>query len=698
MVSESLVWLTLFAPLASFLIIAFIIWPMTRMRTYGGFLSSHSQGSDEGDLSEDSSHSVSHESPRDFLGASAGILTIIAVGAAFVISLFALSGTISGHGHIEYPVHQWLVVGTFELNVGILMDPLTAVMLVVVSGVSLMVQIYSVGYMSEEDNPAYARYYAYMSLFTASMIGLVLASNIIQIFVFWELVGLCSYLLIGFWYGRTSAANAAKKAFIVTRVGDFGFLLAILYLFMNQDAMAAQGLNGLDVTDLYKAVEIGLVSGGVATWLAAGIFAGAIGKSGQFPLHTWLPDAMEGPTPVSALIHAATMVAAGVFLVARFFPVFQASSEMMTVVAIIGGFTAIFAASMGLVANDIKRVLAYSTVSQLGYMMMALGVGAYAFAIFHLFTHAFFKALLFLGSGSVNHASGTFNMKYMGGLRRYMPWTYITFLAGSVALAGIFPTSGFWSKDEILASAFHVGSAVGYIVYLLGLAAVFMTAFYMFRALFMTFDGDFRGGADSEVQDSGPEDEELHLGHVSLRESPVAMVVPMAILAVFAVLVGFIANPLVDLGFVPVHWFAHFMAEGWVAVKIPSFDILLAVVSSVAAVAGIFVAYMMYYRQQWSPEDMGRRFRSAYTTLSRKYYFDELYEDILVRRVFYNGAARILDWGDKNIVDWVADRIGWLGANVGTPLRQLQTGQLQQYGAAISVGILIMLGLYLWFL
>ena len=261
-----------------------------------------------------------------------------------------------------------------------------------------------------------------MSLFTASMVGLVLASNVIQVFVFWELVGLCSYLLIGFWYTRPSAANAAKKAFIVTRVGDFGFLLAILYLFFNQEAIGSMGLNGLDIADLYKAVEVGVITSGVATWIAAGIFAGAIGKSGQFPLHTWLPDAMEGPTPVSALIHAATMVAAGVFLVARFFPVFQASDEMMIVVAIVGGVTAIFAASMGLVMNDIKRVLAYSTVSQLGYMMLALGVGAYSFAIFHLFTHAFFKALLFLGSGSVNHASGTFDMRFMGGLRKYMPW------------------------------------------------------------------------------------------------------------------------------------------------------------------------------------------------------------------------------------------------------------------------------------
>ena len=281
------------------------------------------------------------------------------------------------------------------------MDPLTAIMLIVVTGVSLLIQIYSVGYMKGDES--YARYFAYMSLFTASMIGLVLAANIIQLYVFWELVGLCSYLLIGFWYHRPAAAAAAKKAFIVTRLGDLGFLLAIMYLFFNSDSFAAEGLNPLVIADILQAVDAEVIAGGVVTWIAIGIFAGAVGKSGQFPLHTWLPDAMEGPTPVSALIHAATMVTAGVFLVARFFPLFEASSTAMHTVAIIGGFTAIFAASMGLVMNDIKRVLAYSTISQLGYMMLALGVGAYAAAIFHLFTHAFFKALLFLGSGSVNH-------------------------------------------------------------------------------------------------------------------------------------------------------------------------------------------------------------------------------------------------------------------------------------------------------
>ena len=609
----------------------------------------------------------------------------------------ALFSTISNHGHIDYGVHEWLTVGAFTFNVGILMDPLTAVMLVVVTGVSLMIQIYSLGYMSEEENRGFSRYYAYMSLFTTSMVGLVLASSIIQVFVFWELVGLCSYLLIGFWFTRPSAANAAKKAFIVTRVGDFGFLLAIMYLFYQQDSLSVAGLNGLDISDLYKAVDSGVIAGGVATWIAAGIFAGAVGKSGQFPLHTWLPDAMEGPTPVSALIHAATMVAAGVFLVARFFPLFQASDEMMIAVAIVGAFTAIFAASMGLVMNDIKRVLAYSTVSQLGYMMLALGVGAYAFAIFHLFTHAFFKALLFLGSGSVNHATGTFNMRYMGGLRRYMPWTYFTFLIGSLALAGIFPLAGFWSKDEILASAFHEGSALGFVVYALGLTAAFMTAFYRFRALFMTFNGEFRGGAETEAAESD-DAEEQHLGHVSLHESPWVMVLPMVILAVLAVIAGFVFNPLTDLGVVPIHWFTHFMGEGFVAVKIPDFDIVLAIVSTVVAVAGIFVAYMMYYRQAWSAEAVGARFSSVYTLLSAKYYFDELYEDLLVRRFFYGGVARLLDWGDKNIVDRIANIIGWLGANIGSMLRQFQTGQIQQYAAAISLGITVILGLYLWFL
>ena len=354
---------------------------------------------------------------RPFLGPQsplAGHVTIAAVGGAFLLSLWALQQTVAGHGEIGWASHSWVAVGSLDVRVGILMDPLTAIMLVVVTGVSLAVQVYSVGYM--HGDKGYVRYYAYMALFTASMLGLVLASSVLQMFVFWELVGLSSYLLIGFWHHRPSAARAAVKAFVVTRLGDLGFLIAILYLFFHQGAFTDAGLNSLEVRDVYAAVGAGLLGSTAVTWLAVGFFAGAVGKSAQFPLHVWLPDAMEGPTPVSALIHAATMVAAGVFLVARMFPVFEASDAAMNLVAVTGGVTAVLAATMAITANDIKRVVAYSTISQLGYMMLALGVGAYGAAMFHLFNHAFFKALLFLGAGSVNHAAGTFDMRFMGGL------------------------------------------------------------------------------------------------------------------------------------------------------------------------------------------------------------------------------------------------------------------------------------------
>ncbi len=473
LITELGVWLTFLLPLGSFVAISFIIRPF--LNRYSRF---------------------------------AAYLTILSILLSLVLACVALVSVINVEGGSVAAAqdstwsHSWLRIGDdFDLRIGVLLDPLTAIMLVVVSSISLLVQIYSIGYMRSEE---YSRYYAYMSLFTASMLGLVISSNVIQLFVFWELVGLCSYLLIGFWYHRPSAAAAAKKAFIVTRLGDFGFLLAILYLFFNADRFAAEGLDPFVIEDIYRAVAIGgVVTSSVAMWLAVGIFSGAVGKSAQFPLHTWLPDAMEGPTPVSALIHAATMVAAGVFLVARFFPVFEASGVAMNTVALIGGFTAIFAASMGLVMTDIKRVLAYSTVSQLGYMMLALGVGAYGAAIFHLFTHAFFKALLFLGSGSVSHATGTFDMRQMGGLRRHMPWTYATFLVGGLSLAGIFPFAGFWSKDEILAHAWGAGSAVSQAVFWMGLAAAFMTAFYVFRALFLTFEGEFRGGGLPEHVQAG---------------------------------------------------------------------------------------------------------------------------------------------------------------------------------------------------
>jgi len=538
-----------------------------------------------------------------------------------------------------------------------------------------------------KGDPSYARFYAYMSLFTASMIGLVIASNIIQLYLFWELVGLSSYLLIGFWYQRPAAAAAAKKAFIVTRIGDFGFLLAILYLVFNADSITGNALEiSVINTALPDAARAGLIGVGVITWIALGMFAGAVGKSGQFPLHTWLPDAMEGPTPVSALIHAATMVAAGVFLVARFFPLFEVSAAAMNTVAVIGGVTALFAASMGLVMNDIKRVLAYSTISQLGYMMLALGTGAYGPAVFHLVTHAFFKALLFLGAGSVSHASGTYDMRYMGGLRKVMPWTYLTFVVGGLSLAGIFPLAGFWSKDEILAHAWAQDGGVSSLVFWLAAAAVLMTAFYVTRVIVMTFEGEFRGGAEADPE------ADSHSGGVHLGESPRVMVGPLVVLGAASVLAGLFVNPPFDLGVVSKHALSDFLgadAEG--------FNVTLAALTLVAALVVIGVAYVIYASDPEWARLARRRLRPAHTLLSRKYYFDEAYEGIVVTRVLYGWLARALDWGDKAIVDGVVRDIDRLGRNVGRGIAQAQTGQLQGYGVAISVGVLAILGIYIVF-
>ena len=643
------VWLIFFLPLGSFIAIAFIIRP---------FLDRYSR--------------------------LAGVLTVSTVGLSLLLALWALQG-LSADSTLgnDWEAISWLKVGGLDVTVGVLLDPLTAIMLVVVTSVSLLVQIYSTGYM--RGDPGYSRYFAYMSLFTASMVGVVIARNIVQLYVFWELVGLCSYLLIGFWYQRPAAAAAAKKAFIVTRLGDFGFLLAVLYLVFNADAVTGNVLEIATINAaLPAAAKAGLIGTSVITWIALGIFAGAVGKSGQFPLHTWLPDAMEGPTPVSALIHAATMVAAGVFLVARFFPLFEASTVAMNTVAIIGGFTAVFAASMGLVMYDIKRVLAYSTISQLGYMMLALGIGAYGPAIFHLFTHAFFKALLFLGAGSVNHATGTYDMRYMGGLRKVMPWTYAAFLIGGLSLAGIFPLAGFWSKDEILAHAWAHDGVVSRLVFWLAAVAVLMTAFYIMRAIVMTFEGEFRGGADAEPSAADSE------GTVHLGESPAVLVWPLLVLAAASVLGGFFVNSPVELGGLPAHMMGEFLGDGS-----ESFNVPLAVVSVAAALAAIGAAYVVYTSDPKWARQVGRRMRPAHVLLTRKYYLDEAYEGVVTRRVLYGGVAGTLDWADKYIVDGTVRLIDRIGRNIGRAIAQLQTGQLQGYGLAISIGVLAIMGAYL---
>jgi len=626
---HQLLWLIFLLPLFSFIVISFVLRPFF------------------------------NDKPQ--LG---GYTTIAAIAGSFVLSVFALLAVMANSGHaLPVPDIEWVLIeGGVSIHLGLLVDPLTAVMLIVVTLVSLMVQIYSQGYM--HGDAGYHRYFAFMSLFTASMLGLVLADNLVFMFVFWEGVGLCSYLLIGFWFHKPSAANAAKKAFIVTRLGDFGFLAGILALYFNTGTF--------DIAMLHELAVAGAISGTILTWVAIGVFSGAVGKSAQFPLHVWLPDAMEGPTPVSALIHAATMVAAGVFLVARTFPLFEHSMEAMTTVAIIGGFTAIFAASIGLVMTDIKRVLAYSTISQLGYMMLGLGTGGVAIGIFHLFNHAFFKALLFLGAGSVNHATGTFDMRQMGGLRKIMPWTYATFVIASLSLAGVWPLAGFWSKDEILASSL----ASQPILFYLALITVFMTAFYMFRAIFMTFGGEYRGGAP-----------EAH-GHP--HESPPVMVIPMVILAVLAVVSGF-WNVTGQFSAFMGHGGGH--GPGFFAVLTHPLPLL----SLVVAILGIVLAYAVYSAKWLSADKLRGMFGPLHTVLARKYWFDELYEGVFVRKSMINGFFAGLQQFDTNVVDGTVNGVADGTAAGGRALRQIQTGQLQLYGLFIGIGILAIILSVLFF-
>ncbi len=607
-----------------------------------------------------------------------GYVTIAAIGAAFALSLWALDSVIETDGHrLAFGTHEWLRIndlnlrgGGFGLGVDLALnvDGLSAIMLVVVTSVSLLVQVYSHGYMAGDTG--YSRYYAWMSLFTAAMLGLVLFDSILMVYVFWELVGLGSYLLIGFWFHKKSAGDAAKKAFLTTRLGDLGFLLGILLIWTKADTF--------NIPLIQEMAQSGELSDVVITLFALGLFAGAVGKSAQFPLHVWLPDAMEGPTPVSALIHAATMVAAGVYLVARMFPVFQASDDAMRTVAYVGGFTAIFAASMGIVMTDIKRVLAYSTVSQLGYMMLALGVGGYVAAIFHLFTHAFFKALLFLGSGSVNHASGTFDMRKMGGLRGSMPITYATFVIGSLSLAGVFPLAGFWSKDEILGAAWHHDK----LLFWVAMAVVFMTAFYSFRAIFMTFHGEYRGG---EPPEHGGHD--AHAGRP--HESPLVMALPLLILAVPAALAGF-----ANLPFDGADRLGHLLEgalplESEEALHHAAFSWPIAIGSSLLAAAGIALAYAIYKAKAISAASLQRAFGPVHTIVSRKYYMDELYEGIVVRQGLMRYGTAIAQWFDTNIIDGAVNGSAAVTRRAGDTLRWVQSGSMQAYGTVGFGGLVL---------
>ncbi|HXG36192.1 MAG TPA: NADH-quinone oxidoreductase subunit L [Dehalococcoidia bacterium] len=599
-----------------------------------------------------------------------GYLTIVSVGAAFVLSLWVLDSAIDADGHrFGFPAHQWIALDALHIDIGLTVDGLAAIMLLVVTGVSFLVQVYSQGYMA--GDPGYSRYYAFMSLFTGSMLGLVLASSLLQLFVFWELVGLSSYLLIGFWFQRDSARRAATKAFLVTRIGDLGLLSAILLVWTQTGE--------LDIAGIQEAALAGAIGSGVIAFFAGGVFAGAAGKSAQFPLHVWLPDAMEGPTPVSALIHAATMVAAGVYLVARLFPVFAVSEEAINAVAAVGAITAIISALLGIVATDIKRVMAYSTISQLGYMMMALGVAGFVPAIFHLFTHAFFKALLFLGAGSVNHATGTFDMRKMGGLSRYMPVTFAATTIAGLALVGVFPLAGFWSKDEILADAWEARP----VIFWVALIGVFLTALYVGRMLFLTFAGQYRGGEASAQ--TGGRLPEHGASHARPHEAPWVMAAPLIVLALLAAGAGF-----VNISDGLHHLLSGALPEGAEELQVESdFQIAIAIASTLLGLGGLAIAWALYGRGAAEVPVARRVFGPLAQLLERKYYLDDLYEGVLVRRVILRTAAFFLFLWDMLVVDRFVNGVAGLARSASQRLRLAQSGQTQAYGAAIFIGVMV---------
>jgi NADH-quinone oxidoreductase subunit L len=560
----------------------------------------------------------------------------------------------------------WMIISSLHLNIGILIDPLSINMIVLVTFISLLVQIYSLGYM--KNDPRFSVYFSYLSLFTASMLGLVLSNNYLQLFIFWELVGLCSYLLIGFWYFKPSAATACKKAFVVNRIGDFGFLMGIITLGLT--------FHAFDFQAVHQKIALGLNNGvgstAAITLIALLLFCGAVGKSAQFPLHVWLPDAMEGPTPISALIHAATMVAAGVFMIARTYQVFSASTVAMTTVAYVGGFTAIFAATIALTQDDIKRILAYSTLSQLGYMVLALGVGGYTAGMFHLTSHAFFKALLFLGAGSVIHSMETNDIWKMGGLLKKMKVTGITFLIAALSISGIPPFSGFWSKDEIF-DAIQSSHVQGHQI-LLGIAifTAFLTSLYMFRLFFVVFLGN------------GHHEEDSHENH-AIHESPWTMLVPMIILAFMSIFFGMINAPHLGL-------YSKFIYYGSHPQKAP-FSIKMVLISSLVATSGIILASLFYWQKVFSAKAVANAISPIYTLLKNKYYIDEFYS--FLAKYFVFGLAALCAWFDKYVVDGgMVDGSGKLICAFGRGLRKIETGKIQNYAlvifGAIAVIYLIM--------
>jgi NADH-quinone oxidoreductase subunit L len=604
------------------------------------------------------------------------------VGAAFLIAVgcfLALLELAPEERVFVQQLYSWIDSGDLSVPMRFALDPLAAVMVLVVTGVGFLIHVYSTGYMGHEK--AYGRYFAYLNLFTFAMLVLVMADNFLVMFLGWEGVGLCSYLLIGFWYERPSAAAAGKKAFIVNRIGDWGFLIGMLLVFV--------AFGTLDFGRVFAEAPERLAFGSaLATAIALFLFIGAVGKSAQIPLYVWLPDAMEGPTPVSALIHAATMVTAGVYMVARCHILYALAPTALNVVALIGVATALFAATIALVQKDIKRVLAYSTVSQLGYMFLAMGVGAYAAGIFHLMTHAFFKALLFLGAGSVIHAlSGEQDMDRMGGLKKHLPRTHLTMLIGTLAIAGIFPLSGFFSKDEILWKAWSAPGGPG--LWALGIIGAFLTAFYMFRLYFMTFHGPVRASEEAKHH---------------LHESPASMTLPLMILALLAVIGGLVQIPLVagaqrlDVFLEPVFRdlarvtgeTAHAAAAGHAEHR-PLLEGALMGISLLVALAGIYLARKFYVTDPTLPHRLAESARGLYRLLWDKYRVDELYDRRIVQPIV-RGSERLWQGFDAAVIDGAVNGIGRQIERGAALLRLAQTGYVQVYAVVLTLGLVVVLG------
>jgi NADH-quinone oxidoreductase subunit L len=678
--------------------------------------------------------------PKTISGGIASLVMLASFGVA-AVSVSQLAGLGAGERIIDQTLYTWIASGDFVLDLTLRLDPLSAVMILVITGIGSLIHIYSTAYMHDEPDSEFARYFSYLNLFAAFMLVLVLGASFLVLFVGWEGVGLCSYLLIGFWFKKKSAADAGKKAFVVNRIGDYAFILGTLLLFTH--------FGTLDFLRLAEAVrplpvEAGFGTLSIATLL---LFIGATGKSAQIPLYTWLPDAMEGPTPVSALIHAATMVTAGVYMIGRTAVVFSHAPETMMIVAIIGAATALMAGTIGLVQNDIKRVLAYSTVSQLGYMFLAMGMGAFGAGIFHLYTHAFFKALLFLGSGAVIHAlHGEQDIRNMGGLKKHLPITYWTFLVGSLAIAGVPLLSGFFSKDEILFETFAHGHRI-----LWGVAALtsLLTATYMFRLVFLTFHGERRHDAPPEH----PEEEEpaAHGAHAAtahatvapshgashgapshghdhghgagshLHDAPPAMALALIVLAIGSVLAGYIGVPhalgghnLLGAWLEPAFGVGGEAVAGGAEIAggpageraeaadtaegtgEEALELTLMAVSSAIALAGIGLAAFIWLKRRGIADGMARSFSGVYTLLLNKYYVDEVYDAAIVRPLVAGSREGLWRGFDVRVVDAAVNGAGTIVGAGAWLLRRVQTGSVRAYASSLFVGVVLILGYYLW--